>query len=509
MRVLLVGIYDTNTVSLAPQVLRAAALASPRLTGHQIETAEFSIFSDSEDTIVAAIEQHRPDVVGFSTYIWNHALVGAVSSRIDATVIVGGPQITGIETRFLAENPGVDYVITGEGEESLVGLLAYLAGDAAASELRGVTGRGLSTPAADPVDLATLPPLYADIFERHPDITWVSFETSRGCPMGCGYCTWGYSRRMRYVPLDRVLDELDIILANPKIGEIYLCDSSLLLRKERALTILDHIIDSGSSKSIRYEFSPEQLDDAIIERMAKLPTNEFNFGVQSVNPHALEVIGRRFDRERFEAHYRAFIAAMPDAQITVDLIYGLPGDDLDGYLRSMDYAMKLPGVSRVLTNPLIVLPGSRFFCERDALGIELADDGSYLLVSNETFPRTEMTEARKRSFHLNLVYLNTALRDALLAMAEADGLRPTQVMASFFDELPFDLVDEDYPYTIPSVKEGFEHRNRVFGSVLRRFPDLVSAFGDHSGHRFDDILAGAPDGYTDQYHKYLRFSGGE
>ena len=506
VRVVLVGMYDTNTVSLAPQVLRAVAEPVAAEHGHVVEVLEFSIFSDSVDTMAARIAALRPDAVGFSCYVWNHRQVLALAGMLECTIVVGGPHVTGIERELLASNPGIDIVVTGEGETVFVQLLEHWAGLRPLDAVPGITTRELRTEPARPTDLASIPPLQARIARESPHITWLSFETSRGCPMRCGYCTWSQSRRMRYYPLEHVLAELDVILTNPRISEVYFCDSSLLFDKRRAIAILDHIIASGSSTPFRYEFSAEQLDDEVIERMARLPTNEFNFGIQTVNPAALEVMGRRFDRALFESRYHAFVRALPDARVTVDLIYGLPGDDLTGYVTSIDYAMSLPSVSRILTNPLLVLPGSRFFRDRDALGLTLAADGSYMVESNGTFSASDMAAARRFSFYLGLLYLNTALRDALLDLAQRSGRSPAETMIGFFESLPSPLVDDDYPATIPSTTEGFERRNRAMGTALGRFPEIVSAFVESTGDRYAGLRESYADAFGPQYHKYVRFA---
>lgn len=506
MKILLVGLYDTNTVSLAPQILAGVAGKSAVAADHEIRTCEFSIFSDSVESIVARIRENAPDVVGFSCYIWNYGLIKKITPHLGCTIILGGPQVTGIETDILQSNPEVDIIVTGEGEQTFLDLLEYFSGKKNLQDIPGITTATLQNPPRALIDLDLIPPLFAGIFARYPETSWVSFETSRGCPMGCGYCTWGHSRKMRYYPLDYVLSELDFILNNPNIREIYLCDSSLLYNKTRAKEILDHIIRSGTDKIIRYEFSPEQLDDEIIERMVRLSSNEFNFGLQTINPRALSEIGRPFERNRFERNYRKFIAAFPAAQVTVDLIYGLPGDDIQGYVESLNYVMTLPGVARILTNPLIVLPGSRFFREREKHGIVLADDDSFMLKENRTFTRGQMLLARRYSFYVNLLYLNTALRNALLSLAAETQTRPAERMIDFFETLPFELVQGEYPFTIPSVKEGFEHRNRVFGSVLQRFDEIVEAFKVYSGHRYDGLLRSYDGFFTAQYHKYRAYA---
>lgn len=506
MKVLLVGIYDINTVSLAPQLLSAYAERMLPNNDITIQTVEFSIFSDTPESMVAKILSFQADVVCFSCYIWNFNLIKTIIPHLRAKIVLGGPQVTGIERQILQSCPEIDIIVTGEGEETFTDLLRYFSGQKLLSGIPGITTREIQTSPRDSTRLEDIPPLYQAIFQKNPNISWVSFETSRGCPMGCGYCTWGYNRKMRYFPLEYVLSELEIILRNPHINEIYLCDSSLLLNKERAKTILDHIILIGSDKIIRYEFSPDQLDDEIIERMIKLPTNEFNFGIQTTNPAALKEIGRTFDKEKFEKNYFKFIKAFPSAQITIDLIYGLPGDDLKGYIESMNYAMNLPGVTRILTNPLIALPGSRFFKDREKYGFFLADDESYLVMENYSFPKDQMLMARRYSFYLNVLFLNTAFKNALLKLSSEKHLLPSNVMIDFFESLPFDLVKGEYPCTIPSVKKDFEHRNRSFASASKLYPQIIDSFMKFSQNRFIKELEKYENSFTNQYYKFKKFA---
>ena len=379
-KIVLVGIYDTNTVSLAPNILKSYVEQFDISRGFEIVTKEFSIFSDSVESIIQSIREEDPDVVGFSAYIWNLNEVLEVIKYLDATVMIGGPQVTGREEKLIRENPDTDIVVTGEGEETFRELLEYFAGKRKIETIRGITTHDVKTGPREVLpDLNAIPSVYERIFDEHPDITWISFETSRGCPMGCKFCTWGYSKKMRYYALERVKRELDTILSQENIKNIYLCDSSLLLNKKRAKEILGYIINSGTDKPIRFEFSAEQLDDEIIALMSQIPNDEFNFGLQSVNENALREMGRRFNKVKFEENYRKIIDSFEESNITVDLIYGLPGDDIEGFKESLDYAISLDKVRRILTNPLIALPGSQFFREMDKYGIKLRDEKSYLV----------------------------------------------------------------------------------------------------------------------------------
>lgn len=126
MKILLVGMYDTNTVSLAPHVLRSYAEQFDVFSKFEIVTKEFSIFSDTIEAMVYGIKKEKPDVVGYSTYIWNINQIVEVIKHVDAINILGGPQVTGIEKELITEHPDIDIIVTGEGETTFVELLEYL-----------------------------------------------------------------------------------------------------------------------------------------------------------------------------------------------------------------------------------------------------------------------------------------------------------------------------------------------------------------------------------------------
>ncbi len=508
MKVLLVGIYDTDTVSLAPHILRSYVEQFDISSKFEIITREYSIFDNSAEAMARDIREERPDVIGFSVYIWNVDAVLEIIRHIDAITILGGPQVTGIEEELIRENPDIDIIVTGEGEVAFKKLLEYLAGEKSVEEISGITTNKTSTePRMKMVALDSIPPVYERIFTEYPNIRWISFETSRGCPMSCKFCTWGYTKKMRYFSLERVKKDLDIILSQKRIEHIYLCDSSLLLNKKRAKQILQHIINSKTNKSIRYEFTAEQLDDEIIDLLRQLPNHEFNFGIQSINRQALSDMRRTFHRDKFEENYHKVSKKFKEPKITVDLIYGLPGDDIEGYKESLNYVISLDGVGRILTNPLLVLPGSDFYRNMDKYGIRLRDKKSCIVRENYTFSEQGIALAKKYSFFVSVIYLNHRLRDCIKSFAKWHMKKYIETIIDFMESLTFDITKRKYPDMIPSVKEGFEQRNAVFRNVINKYDDIVTLFKAFSDHRYDSLLADYKNHYADHYYKLKRFAG--
>jgi radical SAM superfamily enzyme YgiQ (UPF0313 family) len=510
-KVVLVGIYDVNTVALAPEVLKSYVETFPVGRAFDVRTVNLSIFSQSVDEMEAILRAEDAAIVGFSMYIWNVGLVRELARRLPATVIVGGPQTNGATSAFFAENPGVDFVVVGEGEETFKELLEYFAGERALESIHGVVTEHLVTPSRPVLpDLARVPSPYARIFADNPRLEWIAYETSRGCPYLCGFCTWGYSKKMRYHALDRVFADLDVILMQPNLERIYLCDSSILLDKARAKAILRHIIAKNPDVVIRYEFNAEHLDDEIIELLLRLRENEFNFGVQTTNPMALRAMRRPFHQEKFETNYSKMVRRTERTAITMDVIYGLPGDDLDGFRGSLEYVMGFEHVRWILTNPLILLPGSDFHADRERHGIVLRDEESLIVESTATFSKDDMAEAIRLSFLVSVVFFNARLRDAMKAYARDTGRGHVDAVEEFFATVPFELVTGGaYPYLVPSVARDFRERNLAIHRVGRLYPELVRGFDAHTGGAYADVLDGWEAAFVPQYHRLVRFAAEE
>ena len=367
-KTVIVSLYDYNTLSLAPHVV-AQAMGG--------KVMEFSIFTDTVESIAEKLNETDAETIGFSTYIWNFSMVKQIIPLLKGKkIIVGGPHVKELEHHYA----GADLIISGDVK-------------------------------VKPLDYATID---LDKYE------WVPFETSKGCPMACGYCTWSSleARKMDLHDVEEyVLKQLDIILSS-QIKWLYLCDSSILFNRARGKAILRYC--QKYKKPIRFEFATGQLDDELIQILLDMPESEFNFGIQSTNPVALKTIGRGFQPKAFE---REYLALKDHHNVTVDVIYGLPDDNFDGYKTSIDYVASFKP-KRILTNPLILLPGSPFWKDQRKHGIKW-DPETHLVISTNTFSEDDMTKARNYSF-----------------------------------EVVHGRKLEDAPDLIPTVKEGFVKRNK-------------------------------------------------
>jgi oxygen-independent coproporphyrinogen-3 oxidase len=106
------------------------------------------------------------------------------------------------------------------------------------------------------------------------------------------------------------------------------------------------------------ESTPDAVDEQRITEIAALGVNRVSFGVQSFVESELANMGRHYPAELGRSAPRAALAAgVPN--VNVDLIFGIPGQRLDGWLRNLDTAIEL-GVPTITLYPLVVRERTKY-----------------------------------------------------------------------------------------------------------------------------------------------------
>ncbi len=93
-----------------------------------IELMEFTI-NQNIDYIVGELYKKSPDIIGFSTYIWNREETLKICQMLKIIIppiikiILGGPEVSFDGEDILEQNWFIDFVIYGEGEVTFNELL--------------------------------------------------------------------------------------------------------------------------------------------------------------------------------------------------------------------------------------------------------------------------------------------------------------------------------------------------------------------------------------------------
>ncbi|MEA4924424.1 MAG: B12-binding domain-containing radical SAM protein [Syntrophomonadaceae bacterium] len=328
--------------------LRSLGTYCRQQTAFEMKIKEFTINQNLSD-IMAEIYMNRPDVLGFSCYIWNIRLILDLCRDYKkiaphTVIILGGPEVSYDAHQTMLENPEIDYIVRGEGEETLRQLLQAVSGAINVTGVLGITyrdGENIHHNADRAlISLDDIPFPYEDELDKLSDRI-VYYESSRGCPFQCAYCLSANSGGIRYLSMSRVKRDLALMLRY-KVREIKFVDRTFNCHEKRAQAIIDFIVAHRGSTKIHFEIDAGLFSDSMLEYLASVPQGLLNFeiGIQSTYEPALKAVSRKQNWERL-SHTIKVLKAHNNIHLHLDLIAGLPGEDWEKITRSFNMVFNL------------------------------------------------------------------------------------------------------------------------------------------------------------------------
>ncbi|HQB87854.1 MAG TPA: B12-binding domain-containing radical SAM protein [Treponemataceae bacterium] len=411
---------------------------------------------------------------GFSVYVWNRPVLEAAALALktrfpDMLLFAGGPEITAC-----AETPAVfDWCIRGEGEEA-DRLLVNSWLDGAPS----------LPPGRIPVPLATLPSPWLDgTLDSVPivrDGRGALWELSRGCPFSCSYCYESRGEKtVREIPLPRLEKELEYF-SQKGIERIFVLDPTYNASKKRALSLLALIEQKAPDIHFNFEIRAELVDQDLAQAFSRIPCS-LQIGLQTVNETSLSLVNRPVDFKKFAAG----VTRLNTAGIVfgMDLMYGLPGDNLKGFKRSLDYAIaRYPNNLEIFR--LAVLPGTELHDRAESLGLVHDKRPPYLVTSTPTFPAHDLERAGRLARAVDYFYTQGRAVSWFLAALHPLDSRPSRFFAAFSGFPAYQnavrRADEAEHRDIEAVQLAFLEAQYREAGLLPAFPllrDLVCLNG--------------------------------
>jgi len=282
-----------------------------------------------------------------------------------AVYIAGGPHPSALPEEALQH---FDFVVIGEGEESLPQLIRALGRGSDPAAVKGIAfkrqGRVLFTGNREPVDLDLYPP-----FSR----ILAPIEISRGCPWGCTYCQtprlFGFCMRHRSIEvIERYARRhKDIRFTSPN-ALAYGSDG----RRPRMEKVEALLLALWEQKKPIYfgtfpsEVRPDFLTEKALELITRYCANKsLSLGGQSGSPTVLCRIGRGHGREEIEA--ACDLALEFGLTPQVDFIFGLPQESEEEQRQTLDLVRWIVAKKgKVRAHRFTPLPGTPLWGELPA-----------------------------------------------------------------------------------------------------------------------------------------------
>lgn len=406
----------------APYALGAGVLAFAKHS-HEVTVID-GVAGKDEEGLVARVLSFAPQAVAFCAYIWNITHIRRLLPRVrallpDAKIILGGPEVSYAVEKTFSDLSACDYILSGEGEEPFARLLDALAEGKSPEGIPGCAyrtrdGIRLSLPFVG----RDTPPSPTDFGYHRALAGRIAYiESSRGCPYHCAFCLSGRCGGVRFFDTERVKNDI-LLLANAQTRTVKFVDRTFNADRARARELWQFILDGRASGEIppgvcfHFEIAGELLDEESLFLLEKAPRGLFQMeiGLQSFNPETLRAIRRAPVSEHLLSAVRRLVA-MGNIHVHIDLIAGLPKEDLASFARGVDAAVSLGahmlklGFLKLLhgapmreekesypctyeTEPPYTVTATPVLSEGDLLTLSLCEEGCERLYNSGKYPRS-------------------------------------------------------------------------------------------------------------------------
>ncbi|GAB4389588.1 MAG: radical SAM protein [Thermodesulfovibrionales bacterium] len=387
--------------------------------GHEVRFLNGAFMTNEE--ILAELRAYRPRFVGIysTTFGWPKATRTASEiKKMDpsAFVAVGGPYPMAAGERCLEDEPGVDAVITGEGEVTAVEMLERIGAGGSLEGVQGVIFRGPSGIVKNPprpliTDLDSLPfparELLGDpnryvpppaTYRRKPVAVMM---TSRGCNRRCLFCFQMDRTRksgIRYRSVENVLAEIEHVLGQG-YREIKFIDDTLAADYGRAMRIAEEIKRRKLDFTWFASACVNQVDGPLLRAFREAGCWAILLGAESGVQKNLNAIRKGITLEQTRRAVREAKAA--GLTVLTPFLFGIPGETFEEGLKTIDFAIELdPDVANF--HAITPFPGTELYDDIDKYGTmsEELEDYTYQGAAfvPHTMTRQQIAELRQIAF---------------------------------------------------------------------------------------------------------------
>lgn len=332
--------------------------------------------------IAGIINSYRPDAVGITVMTAKYASaikISAIAKNMSnhfPKVIWGGPHPS-IRTKEVIDEPLVDFVVSGEGEETFEELLLDLEkGSSNFEDIKGLAYKTNGIVRINParglinnLDKLPQPDRKSILFpERYFTNSFADLITSRGCPFLCGYCSAKniWSRKCRYRSVDNVMAEIRSIKDGYRAKNFYFWDDTFTLDRKRVVDICNALIKE--SLNIRWGCTTrvDLLDEEILLLMKMAGCDYISVGVESGSERILKIIEKNISIQQIK---RAF-ELLKASGITFEAFFmiGFPDETKEDIEKTFQLMKEIKGGS-ICFGIFTPYPGSAQFDRAQKYGL--------------------------------------------------------------------------------------------------------------------------------------------
>jgi anaerobic magnesium-protoporphyrin IX monomethyl ester cyclase len=359
------GKYLSSVIPRAGLGYVAEAL---KVAGMDCNVLDMSLGYEYAD-IVKRIETFKPRLIGFTFMTLGYRNLYSLINKIkesfpNIAIAAGGPHISTLKEKVLAECPGLDYGLILEGEKSTVELCS----GGNIEDIKGLIyrqGPGIKTnPFGDfitDLDNLSFPKYECFELDKYP-VKQIGILTSRGCPYDCIYCPVieAIGKKFRHRSARNVVAEVEYWYKRG-YRELLILDDNFTLLRKRTVEICD-LLKAGSFEGLSLKcpngIRADKVDYELLKSMRSVGFDMLAFGVESASNKVLKCIKKGEGIEVIEQRIKE--ACSLGFDVDLFFIIGSPGETAQDINMSFDLALRYPVRSAKFYN-IIPFPGTELY----------------------------------------------------------------------------------------------------------------------------------------------------
>jgi anaerobic magnesium-protoporphyrin IX monomethyl ester cyclase len=294
------------------------------------------------------------------------------AKRLGCTVIVSSSDAADHYEKYFPQ--GVDYIVRGEGEETLRELIDTLEKRGDVSGIPGIAFKkfgqttvtsirpvmreldALPFPAWDLVDMES----YRRIWLKHHGYFSLNVATTRGCPFKCNWCAKPmYGNRYNSRSPANVMQEIEMLLRHYKPDHFWMCDDIFGLKPGWVSEFRDLV----KAKGIYFRYKIQSRVDLLLEQdtidaLAESGVETVWVGAESGSQKILDAMDKGTTIDQIKNATR--LLQQRNIKVAFFLQFGYLGETRDDIAKTIDMMLELlpdeVGIS--VSYPL---PGTKFY----------------------------------------------------------------------------------------------------------------------------------------------------
>lgn len=428
---------DKTLVAAMPHIGVCSIAARLAEAGHEVSLFDLALPGVDQDSFwgqIAAAEVQALLLTATTVQVNTAGQLAKKAKRIrpDLLTVLGGPHATALPERTLREQPALDMVVVGEGEETALDLLDGASaknGSPPPGAFARVDGRivsGGERPLIEDLDALPFPrfvdlPLdaYARFFTREK-VRKLPVHTSRGCPFRCLFCLRTLGDRVRLRSAESVLAEIERDVDEFGAGKIIFTDENLAFPTERLMELCAGL--SRRKKKVGWfcETHVTTLTEQTTKAMKQAGCEHVSVGIESGDPEILAQSGKGITVEKVKQAVRAAQAA--GLFIQTNFILGHPQENEEKARNTIKLARELDA-DRSSFAIMVPFPGTQVYrlARRGEAGLRLLTENWDLYgkifgqaLELTALPRYRLVQLQIKGYRINAKSFRHLLRQGYL-----------------------------------------------------------------------------------------------